>query len=56
MGMRNEFNYRGEDPMRIRSCPYLNNVGEDDHRRIKLHPMVQFQRFDYARRIVAGIE
>ena len=58
MGMRNEFNYRGEDPMRIRSCPYLNNVVEQDHRRIKqrLHPMLQFQRFDHARRIITGIE
>jgi transposase-like protein len=58
MGMRNEFNYRGEDPMRIRSCPYLNNLVEQDHRRIKqrLHPMLQFQRFDHARRIITGIE
>jgi transposase-like protein len=58
MGMRNEFNYRGEEPMRIRSCPHLNNLVEQDHRRSKqrLHPMLQFQRLDHARRIITGIE
>ncbi|HEV2379827.1 MAG TPA: DDE-type integrase/transposase/recombinase [Terriglobia bacterium] len=58
MGIRNEFNYRGEDPMRIRSCPHLNNLVEQDHRRIeqRLHPMLQFQRFDHGRRIITGIE
>ena len=43
-----------EDPI----LPVLNNVVEQDHRRIKqrLHPMLQFQRFDHARRVVVGIE
>src|SRR5215213_11306407 len=33
MGMRNEFNFRWEN--QIRSCAYLNNIVEQDHRRIK---------------------
>ena len=28
MGMRNEFNYRGTHPVKIRSCQYLNNIVE----------------------------
>ncbi len=28
MGMRNEFNYRWENPVKIRSCQYLNNIVE----------------------------
>src|SRR5438477_12124371 len=57
MGMRNEFNYRWENPVKIRSCQYLNNVVEQDHRRIKfrLQPMLGFQRFYNARRVIAGI-
>ena len=35
MGMNNEFNYRWEDAVQIRTCPYLNNVG----------PMPGFKRF-----------
>ena len=27
MGMRNEFNYRWANPVKIRSCKYLNNCG-----------------------------
>ena len=26
MGMRNEFNFRGLDPVKIGSCQYLNNI------------------------------
>ena len=33
MGMNNEFNYRWENPVQIRTCPYLNNIVEQDHRR-----------------------
>ena len=36
MGMHNEFNYRFENPVRIRSSQYLNNIVEQDHRRINL--------------------
>jgi transposase-like protein len=44
MGMRNEFNYRWDNPVKIRCCPYLNNVVEQDHRRIKarVQPMLGF--------------
>ena len=58
MGMRNEFNYRWENPVKIRSCRYLNNMVEQDDRRIKfrLQPMLGFQRFYNARRVIAGIE
>jgi len=28
MGMRNEFNFRGANPVKIRSCKYLNNIVE----------------------------
>jgi transposase-like protein len=58
MGMRNEFNYRWENPVKIRCCPYLNNIVEQDHRRVKfrIQPMLGFKRFYNARRIIAGIE
>ena len=44
--------------LRVRCSQYLNNVVEQDHRRIRqrLRPMLQFQRFHHARRVVAGIE
>jgi hypothetical protein len=47
MGMNNEFNYRWDDPVQIRNCPYLNNVVEQDHRRVKsrVAPMLGFKRF-----------
>jgi len=58
MGMNNEFNFRWEGAAQIRTCAYLNNVVEQDHRRIKARvgPMLGFKRFDNARRAVAGIE
>jgi hypothetical protein len=59
MGMRNEFNYRWENPVKIRSCQYLNNIVEQDHRRVKfrLQTMLgSFQRFYNARRVLAGVE
>jgi transposase-like protein len=58
MGMRNEFNYRWENSVKIRSCQYLNNIVEQDHRRVKfrLQPMLGFQRFYHARRVIAGVE
>jgi putative transposase len=42
MGMRNEFNYRGPNPVKIRSSQYLNNIVEQDHRRVKsrVHSML----------------
>lgn len=58
MGMRNEFNYRGANPVKIRSCAYLNNIIEQDHRRIKgrVKPMLGFKKFYNARRVIIGIE
>ena len=44
--------------MRVRSCAYLNNIVEQDHRRVKrrVMPMLGFKSFDNARVVVAGIE
>ena len=58
MGMRNEFNFRWANPVKIRSCKYLNNIVEQDHRRIKFRvsPMLGFKKFYNARRVLIGIE
>ena len=58
MGMRNEFNYRWQNPVKIRSCQYLNNIVEQDHRRIKfrIQPMLVFKKFYNAGRVIMGIE
>ena len=58
MGMRNEFNFRWANPVKIRSCQYLNNIVEQDHRRIKarVQPMLGFKKFYNARRVLVGIE
>jgi transposase-like protein len=42
----------------IRSCKYLNNVVEQDHRRIKqrIRPMLGFKRFETAAVTSRGIE
>ena len=56
--MRNEFNFRWENPVKLRSCQYLHNVVEQDHRRIKarVQPMLGFKKFYNARRVLIGIE
>jgi transposase-like protein len=43
--------------VRIRSCKYLNNVIEQDHRRIKqrIRPMLGFKRFETAAVTIRGI-
>jgi transposase-like protein len=58
MGMRNEFNFRWANPVKIRSCKYLNNIVEQDHRRIKsrVQPMLGFKKFYNARRVLIGVE
>jgi transposase-like protein len=45
-------------PVRIRPSAYLNNLIEQDHRRIKrrVRPMLGFQTFSTARIILSGIE
>ena len=42
----------------MRSCKYLNNVIEQDHRRIKqrVRPMLGFNRFETAAVTIRGIE
>ncbi len=44
--------------MRVRSCAYLNNVVEQDHRRVKrrVQPMLGFHAFENARVVISGIE
>jgi transposase-like protein len=44
--------------IRIRSSKYLNNVVEQDHRRVKhrIRPMLGFKRFDTAAITISGIE
>ena len=58
MGLRNEFNFRWTNPVKIRSSKYLNNIVEQDHRRIKsrVQPMLGFKKFYNARRVLIGIE
>src|ERR1700746_2431134 len=58
MGMRNEFNYRWDHPVKIRCCQYLNNIVEQDHRRVKfrVQAMLGFKTFYNARRVLSGIE
>ena len=58
MGIRNEFNLLGPNPVKIRSSKYLNNNVEQDHRRIKFRvsAMLGFKSFENARTVLAGIE
>jgi len=44
--------------IKIRQCQYLNNIIEQDHRRIKrlTRPMLGFKNFHVAQRTLAGIE
>ena len=46
MGMNGEFNFRGRNPVKIRCRQYLDNVVEQDHRRVKgrLRPMLGSKR------------
>jgi transposase-like protein len=45
------------DRVQVRSCKYLNNLIEQDHRRIKqrLRPMLGFKRFETAAVTIRGI-
>src|SRR5215467_14644357 len=44
--------------VRVRSSKYLNNVVEQDHRRLKqrIRPMLGFKRFETAAMTIRGIE
>ena len=50
----------GELPgrVKVRSSQYLNNLVEQDHRRVKqrIRPMLGFKRFDNAGVTISGIE
>jgi transposase-like protein len=50
----------GELPKRVnvRSCKYLNNIVEQDHRRVKhrLGPMLGLKSFRHAAVVIGGIE
>ena len=58
MGMNGEFNFRGPNPVKIRSCQYLNNIVEQDHRGVKfcLQALVGLKSFFNERRVIVGIE
>jgi transposase-like protein len=55
-----EMKEAGELPqtVRVRSSQYLNNLIEQDHRRVKqrIRPMLGFKRFDNAAVTISGIE
>ena len=55
-----EMKETGELPpgVKVRSSQYLNNLVEQDHRRIKqrIRPMLGFKRFDHAAVTISGIE
>jgi hypothetical protein len=44
--------------VKVRSSQYLNNLVEQDHRRVKhrIRPMLGFKRFDNAAVTISGIE
>jgi transposase-like protein len=53
-----QFNREQKTRIKIRQCKYLNNIIEQDHRRIKrkTRPMLGFKNFYAAHRTLAGIE
>jgi len=53
-----QFNRDYKKRIKIRRCKYLNNIIEQDHRRIKRNtrPMLGFKNFYAAQRTLAGIE
>ena len=53
-----QVNHDNHTRIKIRQCKYLNNIIEQDHRRIKrlTRPMLGFKTFHAAQRTLAGIE
>lgn len=51
-------NEESSSSIEIRQCKYLNNIVEQDHRRIKqrVRPMMGFKSFESAKITLAGIE
>jgi len=54
----NQFNVENNRRVKIRQCKYLNNIVEQDHRRIKriTRLMLGFKNFQSAQSTLAGIE
>jgi putative transposase len=46
------------NPVKIRSCQYLNDIVEQDHRRVKFRvsALLGFKSFRHARQVLTGIE
>ncbi len=53
-----QYNRAYKKRIKIRQCKYLNNIIEQDHRRIKrlTRPMLGFKNFHAAQRTLAGME
>ncbi len=53
-----QLNRDNQTRIKIRRCKYLNNIIEQDHRRIKrlTRPMLGFKNFHAAQRTLSGIE
>jgi putative transposase len=53
-----QFNQDNNKRIKVRQCKYLNNIIEQDHRRIKriIRPMPGFKNFHCAQSTLAGIE
>ncbi len=53
-----DFNEKKKTNIEIRQCKYLNNIVESDHRNVKriTNPMMGFQSFNSAKKVLAGIE
>ena len=54
----NQFNEDNKNRVKVRQCKYLNNIIEQDQRRIKrlVRPMPGFKNFNSAQSTLAGIE
>jgi len=53
-----QYNQDNNKRIKIRQCKYLNNIVEQDHRKVKriTGPMMGFKNFDAAQKTLAGIE
>ena len=53
-----DYNDSHDKRIKIRQCKYLNNIIEQDHRRVKrqCRPMLGFKRFRSAQITLAGFE
>ena len=53
-----DYNEDHQKRIKIRQCKYLNNIVEQDHRRVKrrCRAMLGFKNFDAAQKTLAGIE